>query len=307
MILFGGSFDPFHNGHFKIVQYLLKNFNEKIIIIPQNNKNKKHKFLLTDRTASIKYLFKNEPKIEILEMGDNEFFFYEALDKINTQENIKIVIGDDVNPKTWSQPDKFENCQFITINRLDNKNEDWNIPNIASSTIKKCDDIIYHNVPKKIWHYFCFHELVNDYFRFTNAVDIIVYNKGMILLTTRGLKDIDQCFVLPGGHIDQSDQSLEDAICRELMEETSIHVDKKDLKFLKTYGDTGRDPRKRVISTCFYTEQFISNPHFIPNDEVLSIFWIHLDDALKLELGFDHKKILEDFKEHLKQNKLLQT
>jgi|TARA_B110000263_G_scaffold54024_1_gene45397 nicotinate-nucleotide adenylyltransferase len=36
--IFGGTFDPFHNGHLKIIEYVLENFNlDKIFLIPAGN------------------------------------------------------------------------------------------------------------------------------------------------------------------------------------------------------------------------------------------------------------------------------
>lgn len=303
MIIFGGSFDPFHNGHYGIVKHLLNAYKDDILLVPQNNKDKTHKFPLRHRIESLKYLFKEEPRIRILEMNDDEFFFYEVLNKIQNQKNLKVVIGDDVKPFEWKKSDSFHRCEFIVINRLEANNIELNLPKISSSKIKLCDDIIYHNVPQKIWHYLCYNDLVNDYFRFTNAVDIILYHENMILLTKRGINDIEQEFVLPGGHIDKSDKYIEEAIIRELMEETNIEVKFEDLKQFKTFGDIHRDPRKRVISTCFYTTKFKQHP-FKMNEEVLSLFWIKLDEALKLPLGFDHQRILEEFNTHIIKNKL---
>jgi nicotinate-nucleotide adenylyltransferase len=36
--IFGGTFDPFHNGHLKIIDYVLENFNiDKIFLVPAGN------------------------------------------------------------------------------------------------------------------------------------------------------------------------------------------------------------------------------------------------------------------------------
>ena len=59
-------------------------------------------------------------------------------------------------------------------------------------------------------------------------------------------------FALPGGHVEWTSESLVDAACRELAEETGIVVDPEDLVQLGAYGDPRRDPRSgRTVSVAF--------------------------------------------------------
>ena len=63
-------------------------------------------------------------------------------------------------------------------------------------------------------------------------------------------QDID--FALPGGRVEEIDQTLSHAAQRELHEETSITIDAKDLIQIGAYGDRGRDPRPgRTVSVAF--------------------------------------------------------
>jgi len=69
-----------------------------------------------------------------------------------------------------------------------------------------------------------------------------------ILLIKRGEHPYLGKWALPGGFV-KMDESLDEAALRELKEETNI--DDIYIEQLYTWGDVGRDPRTRVISTAY--------------------------------------------------------
>lgn len=69
-----------------------------------------------------------------------------------------------------------------------------------------------------------------------------------LLMIKRGEHPYIGQWALPGGFV-QMDESLDDAALRELKEETNI--DKIYMEQLYTWGEVGRDPRTRVISTSY--------------------------------------------------------
>jgi len=70
------------------------------------------------------------------------------------------------------------------------------------------------------------------------------------LLIQRGNEPFKGQWALPGGFVDM-DETLYDAVVRELNEETGLDI--VDLKQLHTFGNPGRDPRGRNITTVFIT------------------------------------------------------
>jgi O-acetyl-ADP-ribose deacetylase (regulator of RNase III)/ADP-ribose pyrophosphatase YjhB (NUDIX family) len=96
-------------------------------------------------------------------------------------------------------------------------------------------------------------------------------------------------FAIPGGFVDYG-ESLEDAVRREMKEETNL--DLEDLRQFHTYSEPGRDPRFHTICTVF-----IAKGKGIPKagDDAAGIKVVKLDKVQNLELAFDHKDILTDY------------
>ena len=103
-------------------------------------------------------------------------------------------------------------------------------------------------------------------------------------------------YALPGGHVEWQGESLIQAACRELFEETSIEVNPEDLVQIGAYGNAGRDPRPgRTISIAYvaFSRDFASpfagsdaaKAKFIDVVEVLA-------DPNRLE--FDHNQMIRD-------------
>lgn len=123
------------------------------------------------------------------------------------------------------------------------------------------------------------------------TVDIIIEmdtkngRKGIVLIKR---KNFPFGWALPGGFVDYG-ESLEQAAVREAKEETSLDIQLECQ--MHTYSDPKRDPRKHTISTVFIARAE-GNP--VAQDDAQEIQVFPLDD-LKIQLAFDHDKILADY------------
>jgi len=92
------------------------------------------------------------------------------------------------------------------------------------------------------------------------------------------------------------DESLENAARRELMEETGI--EDQHLIQIHTFSDPGRDPRGRVISTCFGVVLRNAENQLQAGSDAADTGWFDLEDLP--ELAFDHQQIILIAAEKLK-------
>jgi len=120
------------------------------------------------------------------------------------------------------------------------------------------------------------------------AVDCIILIDGKILLIHRRNPPLG--WALPGGFVEYG-ESVEDAVRREMREETGLDLD--DLKQYRVYSDPGRDPRGHSASVVF-TARGVGKPK--AGDDADRFRLIDLNDIPEAELVFDHAKILRDFR-----------
>ncbi|MEO1924275.1 MAG: NUDIX hydrolase [Nautiliaceae bacterium] len=96
-------------------------------------------------------------------------------------------------------------------------------------------------------------------------------------------------FALPGGFVDYGEK-VEDALVREMKEETSLEV--KIEKLLGVYSDPSRDPRMHTASCVFICSAF-DMPK--AGDDAKEAYVVKLEEIPWNEIVFDHGKILKDF------------
>jgi ADP-ribose pyrophosphatase YjhB (NUDIX family) len=125
------------------------------------------------------------------------------------------------------------------------------------------------------------------------AVDAIVFGYSKqdgvsVLLIQRKYDPFKGSWALPGGFV-LEDESLEEAVERELFEETGIKVNY--LEQLYTFGEPGRDPRQRIISVAYFglvkTSQYQG---LKASTDAENAKWFSIKRIP--QLAFDHKEIL---------------
>lgn len=121
------------------------------------------------------------------------------------------------------------------------------------------------------------------------TADAIVFNyqENSILLIERQFEPLG--WALPGGFVDYG-ESLEQAVVRELREETSLEAD--IVAFFKNYSNPKRDPRYHMISAVYIITPVDFN--FKASSDAVNAKFFKLDN-LPLNMAFDHLQIIKDF------------
>ncbi len=125
------------------------------------------------------------------------------------------------------------------------------------------------------------------------TVDGIINNKkNQILFIKRKNDPFKNHLSLPGGFINYG-ETAEDAIKREIAEETSLNVE--PLEILGVYSDPNRDPRGHIMTAVFICLNLEDIVEGKAGDDAENLFWIDLDKINDQELAFDHKLIIQDY------------
>lgn len=133
------------------------------------------------------------------------------------------------------------------------------------------------------------------------AVDAIVFGYSKkdgvsVLLIQRKYEPFKSAWAIPGGFVLDS-ESLEEAVRRELLEETGVQLNYSEQ--LYTFGEPGRDPRQRIISVAYFglvnTSQY---QELKASTDAENAKWFSIKKIPAL--AFDHKQILSTAIERLR-------
>jgi 8-oxo-dGTP diphosphatase len=138
------------------------------------------------------------------------------------------------------------------------------------------------------------------------AVDAVVFGytskEGLsVLLIKRNIQPFKNGWALPGGLVGNQ-ESLEDAVQRELKEETGISINY--LEQLYSFGKPDRDPRNRVISITYYglVKPDVFEIH--ADTDAAEVAWFNIKKIP--QLAFDHQNIISAAHDRLKSKILYQ-
>jgi 8-oxo-dGTP diphosphatase len=123
------------------------------------------------------------------------------------------------------------------------------------------------------------------------TVDALVFGffggKIKLLLVNRGSKPFKGKWALPGGFVG-IDEELEDAVVRELAEETGLA--NVSLEQMHTFGNVGRDPRGRQITIAFMCITTKGRNQIKAGSDAAKARWFDIE-KLPENMAFDHNKV----------------
>lgn len=162
--------------------------------------------------------------------------------------------------------------------------------NFAEPVLEKiifvlADDIAYNIFNKNVCSYLEYTNKKISQGPFVTVDGIVQYHGGIVLIER---SNPPFGWALPGGFVDYG-ESVEEAVAREINEETSLNF--KDFRQFKVYSSPDRDPRFHTVSVVFSGkgEGRLCAADDAKNAAVFSL------DALPQDIAFDHRRIIEEF------------
>ena len=124
------------------------------------------------------------------------------------------------------------------------------------------------------------------------SVDAVVFGytsqEGLsVLLIKRTMEPYRGRWALPGGLV-HDEESLEQAVARELQEETGVAINY--LEQLYSFGRPDRDPRNRVVSVAYYGLVKPDAFQLTTSNEASEVAWFDVKNIPSL--AFDHQEIV---------------
>ena len=138
---------------------------------------------------------------------------------------------------------------------------------------------------------------------FAVTVDVVILTMAdgqlQVLLVRRGVAPYKGMWAIPGG-FKRPNETLDEAATRELAEETGVDGAAL-LNQFGAYGDPGRDPRMNVV-TVAYLAVLRDLGDVVAGTDAAHAGLVPVADALdgKLELAFDHARIVRDAVERVR-------
>jgi len=144
-----------------------------------------------------------------------------------------------------------------------------------------------------------------DYPQFAVTVDVVILTivgeELQVLLVRRRDDPYRGAWALPGG-FKRPEETLEEAAARELREETGVEA-APHLSQFGAYGDPGRDPRTNVVSVGFLAVLRDVGALAAGTDaDDAQLFAVHEVLGGRVELAFDHARILRDAVERARRD-----
>jgi 8-oxo-dGTP diphosphatase len=140
-----------------------------------------------------------------------------------------------------------------------------------------------------------------EYFNIAVSVDCVIFGyddkRLKVLLIKSDLKEFEGCFSLLGDLV-KPNEDMEDAPYRVLHERTGLHD--VYLEQVQTFGNLGRHPSGRVITTAYYSLVNIKSHKLQLTANELH--WHNVEEVDRM--AFDHKLILDTCLQRLREKVL---
>lgn len=329
-IVFIGRFQPLHNAHVEIIRKAGELAEKVIIVVGSANQPRtfKNPFSFEERKELIYQNCVNFVGSLIVESTHDTIYNHDAwavrvqnIVAKHTTEESKVAIIGHKKDETSFYLDMFPQWELIELPSIGNLSasqirhvyfNEANDPKwfglvVSESTIefllKFAETEDYQQIIRELEF---IEKYKSQYSSFPYpptfvTVDAIVVQSGHVLMIRRRAEPGKGLLALPGGFLDAlSDKSLEDAMIRELREETCLKVPDKvirgHIENVKVFDSLERSTRGRTITHAFYIKLPDGElPRVKHGSDASSAKWIPISKVNSSECYEDHYEIINYF------------
>ena len=325
-----GRFQPFHYGHVYNIDRGLKEAKKVLVLVGSafNSRSPKNPFTFEEREKMIRDHYRGSPNWDRIEVEPLPDYIYEENQWIADVQEIVTSFATETVALIGHEKDEssyylknFPQWEFLETGRWPSQIKTVDATQIRELYFDHDLRFVQGVVPSTTYLFledFARGEIytglqeekkfIDDYraswsnspFPPTfNTVDAVVIQSGHILLIRRKVQPGKNLMAMPGGFINQYEK-LEDAVIRELREETKLKVTVPFLRGSivkqKTFDNPNRSQRGRTITQAFLFQ--LKNDEELPkvkgSDDAKEAMWVPLSDLYNMEseLYEDHYYII---------------
>lgn len=328
-IVFIGRFQPLHNAHVEIIRKAAELANKVIIVVGSANQPRtfKNPFSYAEREYLIQDTYEFGTNLIVASNYDtiyNDDSWAVRVQNIvskHTTEDSKVAIIGHKKDETSFYLDMFPQWELVEVDLIEELSasqirqlyfrEDYN-PNFIRSVVPQ-NVLTYLNEFAKTEEYKQIlreiefvEKYKSQYASFPYpptfvTVDAVVIQSGHILMIRRRAEPGRGLLALPGGFLDAyDDKSLEDAMLRELREETGLKIPapviRGNIVETKVFDAIERSTRGRTITHAFLIK--LPNgelPRIKAGSDASTAKWIPISQINRNECFEDHYEIINYF------------
>ena len=325
-----GRFQPFHNAHLEIIKRSTALCDQLIVITGSANQPRTYKnpFTSEERAVMIRYATMGLSVRVVIEANPDTIYNdqawavrVQALVARHTQEGDKIgVIGHKKDESSFYL-DMFPQWGFENVDKI----EPLGATDIRDLYFKQSfnSNFIKNVVPTTTYDFLMafrqteeFQQIIRErefliehnkqyaslkYPPIFSTADAVVIQSGHVLMIKRRAEPGRGLWALPGGYVNaKTDRSVEDAMLRELREETMIKVPapvlRGSIQRSRVFDAIDRSPRGRIITHAFHIQLPDGElPKVKGSDDAEKARWVPIAEVKSEECFEDHYEILQHF------------
>lgn len=317
-LVFIGRFQPFHLGHWFVINEALNQADTVIVLIGSANRPRalKNPFNYEERAEMILRAFGDEYDGRILCVPLEDYAYNDNKWLACVQSTIFHITGGTGRVGVIGHH-KDDSSYYLSLFPLLGGVNLPNYDNLSATPIRHTyfeQGVIDNNLPNNVQaflaefqHTSAFSELQQEHHHVSAyrqawaaapypptfvTADALVVQAGHILLIERGGEYGHGLYALAGGFLDGGETLLDCAV-RELYEETGLVIDKAALKSSRTFDAPDRSVRGRTVTTVFYFELTgDSLPTVQGSDDARRAFWLPLGELDSQMMFEDHYDVI---------------